>query len=231
MILTAKDIAQMLDLSCVKTFNNEKDINQLILSAKKYRCGHVSVLQCFIPYVKGELKDYPDIKLIGNVSFPSGSDSTTIKVAQTKELVQEGCDEFDMVINVGKLRSGRDMEVEKDVKAVISAANGPVKVIIEASYLTAKEIEKACKICINSGAAFVKTGTGWTPRGTTREDIKRIKAIVGDAIMIKASGGIRDLNTLVDMYKLGARRFGVNLKSGVEILEDCISRNGITVEI
>ncbi|MGE5604836.1 MAG: deoxyribose-phosphate aldolase [Bacteroidota bacterium] len=230
--MTAQDIAQMMDLSCVRTYSSESDINQLILTAQKYRCGHISVLQCFIPYVKKRLKDSPDIKLIGNVSFPSGSDSTSIKVAQAKELIQQGCDELDMVINVGKLLSGKYAEVEEDVKAVVDAAKGlPVKVIIEVPYLSDKEIEKACRISINSGAAFIKTDTGWTPRGTTCDDIKRIKAIVGDAIMIKASGGIRNLNTLVDMYKLGARRFGVNLKSGVEILNECLARNGITVEI
>lgn len=227
MILTVNDIAKMLDLSCVRTNSDEDDIRELVLNAKKYNCGQVSVMQCFIPEVKVLLQDRPDIKTIGNVSFPSGSDSTSLKVVQAKEMLAEGCDEIDMVINVGELLSGRYIEVEKDVKAVVDTAkNIPVKVIIEIQCLGKSEIEKACEICINSGAAFIKTGTGWLPKGTTYNDIKLLKSIVGNAIKIKASGGIKDLDMLVEMYKLGAVRFGVNLKRGKSILEECIARNG-----
>ena len=87
-------------------------------------------------------------------------------------------------------------------------------------------MKKACEICINAGASFVKTGTGWMPRGTTIEDVRLIKSIVGDRIRIKASGGIRSLETLVMMYKLGVTRFGVNLRSGRAILEECIALGG-----
>lgn len=224
-VLTADDIAKMMDLSCVRTYSNESDIKMLVESAKKYNCGQVSVMQCFIPMTKELLRDRTDIKVIGNVSFPSGSDSTSIKLAQAKEMLGEGCGELDMVINVGKLRSGSFSEVEEDVKAVIGIAkNVPVKVIIEISLLTHHEVEKACEICINSGAAFVKTGTGWMAKGTTFEDIKLLKSIVGNDIKIKASGGVKDLDMLVEMYKLGAVRFGVNLASGKSILNECIAR-------
>lgn len=227
MILTVNDIAKMMDLSCVRMDSDENDIKQLVHNAIKYNCGQVSVLQCFIPDVKVLLKGRPDIKVVGNVSFPSGSDSTSLKVAQAKEMLTEGCNEIDMVINVGILRSGRYSEVEDDVKAVVNIAKGIiVKVIIEVSCLKKHEIEKACEICVNSGAAFVKTGTGWMHQGTTTEDIKFIKSIVGDSIKIKASGGIKDLNMLVKMYKLGAERFGINFRSGRSILEECIARGG-----
>jgi deoxyribose-phosphate aldolase len=89
--------------------------------------------------------------------------------------------------------------------------------------LTPQEVEQACGICLRAGAAFVKTGTGWANRGTTLEDVSRIKVIVGDRIQIKASGGIRDLDTLVNMYRAGASRFGVNLNSGLSIMEECRS--------
>jgi deoxyribose-phosphate aldolase len=132
-----------------------------------------------------------------------------------------------MVINVGWLLSGRYDEVKQDVAAVIKAAGGlPVKVIIEIGCLDRKAIEKACEICLECGAAFVKTGTGWLAKGTTIEDIKLIKSLVGDKINIKASGGIRNLDTLIEMYKIGARRFGVNLRSGTALLEECIARGG-----
>lgn len=227
MTLTVKDIAQMFDLSCVRTYSNEKDIKELVECARQYDCGHVSVMQCFIPEVKELLKDRPDIKVVGNVSFPSGSDTTSLKVFQAGEMVAAGCDEIDMVMNVGWLLSGRYEAVEEDVKAVVSAAGGlPVKVIIEISCLEPKFVQKACEICMSAGAAFVKTGTGWMPRGTTTDDIKLIKATVGDKIKIKASGGIRNLETLAEMYKLGAVRFGVNLKSGKAILDECIEMGG-----
>lgn len=227
MILTVKDIAKMYDLSCVQTNSDEKDIRALAESARKYDCGHVSVMQCFIQDVKKLLSDRPDIKVVGNVSFPSGSDSTSLKVYQAGEMLAAGCDEIDMVINVAKLRSSRYEEVENDVKAVVAAVKGiPLKVIIEVSCLTQEEVKKACEICMSAGAAFVKTGTGWMPNGTTIEDIKLIKSIVGDKIKIKASGGIRNLDTLVQMYKLGVTRFGVNLKSGQAILEECIALGG-----
>ncbi len=227
MVLTVKEIAGMYDLSCVRTNSDEKDIKLLVENAKQYDCGHVSVMQCFIPDVKKLLSDRPDIKIVGNVSFPSGSDSTSLKVFQAREMLAAGCDEIDMVINVGKLRSGRIAEVEEDVLAVVAAAEGtPVKVIIEVPYLEKQEIIKACEICMKSGASFVKTGTGWTPKSTTVEDIKLIKSIVGDKIKIKASGGIRTLDTLVEMYKLGVARFGVNLRSGKSILEECIASGG-----
>ena len=85
------------------------------------------------------------------------------------------------------------------------------------------EMEQACDICVRSGATFVKTGTGWADRGTTLEDVQLIKSFVGNQIKIKASGGIRNLDLLLEMYEAGARRFGVNLKSGIKIVEECIA--------
>jgi deoxyribose-phosphate aldolase len=232
MNLTASDVAQMIDLSCVRTISSKEDIERMVANAKKYHFGQVSVLQCFIPLTKTLIKDDHAIRLVGNVSFPSGSDSTTTKIFQAKEMMAAGCDEIDMVINVGKLRSGEMAEVSEDVKAVVSTVHPiPVKVIIETPYLTPLEIETASKICVEAGAAFVKTGTGWSDKGTSLEDVKLIKSVVGDRIKIKASGGIRDIQTLLEMYRLGARRFGVNLKSGVQIVEECINNPAVLAGI
>lgn len=224
MSLTVKEIAKMIDLSCVRTTSNKADIEEMVDAARKYGFGQVSVLQCFIPYTKELIKDMPDINIVGNVSFPSGSDSTSLKVAQAKEMIAAGCDEIDMVMNIGKLLSGEFEEVEKDVQAVVETVRPiALKVIIEIMYLTPQETERACSICVQAGATFVKTGTGWADRGTTLEDVQLVKSYVGDCIKIKASGGIRDLDMLVKMYKAGARRFGVNLKSGIKIVEECMS--------
>jgi deoxyribose-phosphate aldolase len=228
MLLTGKDIAGMIDLSCVRTTSSKADIEEMVAAARRYGFGQVSVLQCFIPYTRYLLKGAPQIHVVGNVSFPSGSDSTMVKIFQAKEMVAAGCNEIDMVINVGKLRSGDLKEVEADVWAVVETARPlPVKVIIEVMYLTPAELELACEMCIRSGAAFVKTGTGWAERGTTLEDVQRIKSIVGERIKIKASGGIRDLAGLAAMYQAGARRFGINLKSGIEIVEACLAQGGL----
>lgn len=231
MFLTGRDVAKMIDLSCVRTFSDLADIDEMVAAARKYDFGQVSVLQWHIPYTKQVLADRPDIHVVGNVSFPSGSDTTTVKVFQAKEMVAAGCNEIDVVMNIGKLRSELTDEVEQDVKAVVEAARPlPVKVIIEIMLLTPAEVETACKICLNSGAAFVKTGTGWANRGTTLEDVKLVKSLVGEAIQIKASGGIRDLDGLIAMYRAGARRFGINLKSGIEIVEKCLALpNGVEV--
>ena len=224
MLLTAKEIARMIDISCVRTTSSKADIEEMVAAARRYGFGQVSVNQCFIPYTRQLLKGTSNVRVVGNVSFPSGSDSTSLKVAQAKEMLAAGCDEIDMVMNIGKLRSKELDEVEADVRAVIETVHPvPVKVIIEVMYLNREEIEQACGICVRSGAAFVKTGTGWADRATTLEDVRLVKSFVGDRIKIKASGGIRDLDMLTQMYQAGARRFGVNLKSAVKIVEECLS--------
>jgi deoxyribose-phosphate aldolase len=219
--LTATEIAKMIDLSCVRTTSSKSDIEEMVSTAFRYGFGQVSVLQCFIPYTMQLLKDAPGVRLVGNVSFPSGSDSTSLKVVQAREMLAAGCDEIDMVMNIGKLRSGELTEVEADTRAVIETVRPtPVKVIIEIMYLTPEETRQACDICVHTGASFVKTGTGWANRGTTLTDVRLVKSFVGDRVNIKASGGIRSTEVLMQMYDAGARRFGVNLKSGIQIVEE-----------
>ncbi|MGE5073956.1 MAG: deoxyribose-phosphate aldolase [Anaerolineae bacterium] len=214
----------MIDVSCVRTTSSKADIEEMVDAARRYGFGQVSVLQCFIPYTRQLLREAPGVRLVGNVSFPSGSDSTSIKVLQAREMLAAGCDEIDMVMNIGKLRSGELADVEADVRAVIEAVQPtPVKVIIEMMVLEAAEVRQACEICVRAGAAFVKTGTGWANRGTTLEDVRVVKSLVGDQVQIKASGGIRGLESLLQMYEAGARRFGVNLRSGIEIVEEAVA--------
>ncbi|MCL5772365.1 MAG: deoxyribose-phosphate aldolase [Actinobacteria bacterium] len=224
--MTIDDIAKMFDLSCVRMFNTKDDVKDLINAAIKYNCGHVSVLQCFVEYAKELLGKKSNIKLVGNVSFPSGSDSTELKVIQAKQLVKK-CDEIDMVMNVNWHLSGMYNEVKNDIVQVKEAVEElPLKVIIEASLLSKNQIKKACEICVNAGVTFIKTGTGWS-EPTTIEQVNLIKSIVGDSILIKASGGIKDLETLIELYKSGARRFGINLKNGLSILQQCKNKGGI----
>jgi len=219
MRLTAAGIARMIDLSCVRTASSKRDIEAMVAAARRYGFGQVSVLQSMVPFTRRLLGTGDEIRLVGNVGFPSGSESTSVKRAQARELVAAGCDEIDMVMNIGFLRSAELEVVENDTRAVIEAIRPlPGKVIIESMLLTQDEVGAACEICIRAGAVFVKTGSGWAEPPTTVNDVRLIKTCVGDRIKIKASGGIRSLETLTEMYRVGARRFGVNLKSGIEIV-------------
>ncbi len=123
------------------------------------------------------------------------------------------------MLNVGKLCSGDAAYCERDIRAVVEAVRPvPVKVIIEVHYLDREEIRQACEACISAGAAFVKTATGWASSGATLETVRYITSIVGDRIKVKAAGGIRSLDTLVKMRGMGVARFGINLKTAVEIV-------------
>jgi deoxyribose-phosphate aldolase len=198
----------------------------LVEAAQRYGCGLVSVLPTQTGLAKSLLKDAPGIHLGGNVGFPSGGQTPTIKAAEARQLVDLGCDELDMVVDLAALRSGRTQEVLDDIGGVIQAAQDlPLKVILECHYLTASQIRTGCDLAIEAGAAFVKTGTGWAPTGATYNRITLIKAHVGERIQIKASGGIRTLDMLLEMYNLGARRFGISLRSGAPILAELASRS------
>lgn len=220
MKLTGYEISRMIDLSAVKAEDDDTYIRSLVECAREYRCIAVIPLPSRTLLVKELLQGDPDITLGGAIGFPSGGHTTSIKVAEAKELIALGCSELDMVMNIGKMVSGRTTEVLEDICAVIEAADGvPVKVILECHYLTHDQIRKGCDLCVQAGASFVKTGTGWAPTGATLENIALIKAQVGEAIGVKAAGGVRDLETLLQMYRMGARRFGIALHSATKILE------------
>ena len=227
MELTVHDLAKMMDASCVRTYSTRNDIRQLCETAEKYQIGQIAVMQCYIRYAHELLSPESQVKVVGNVSFPSGSDSTSLKMIQAKEMLADHADEIDMVMNIAELLSGQYQIAADDVKAVRVVVTGvPLKVIIEISYLNLEQTKKACEIAMEAGAAFVKTGTGWAEKGTTLDDVRLIKSLVGDRIKIKASGGIRDLNTMCEMIRCGANRVGVNVKSARSILEECMALGG-----
>ena len=212
----------MMDLSAVRAEHNADDIQSLADSARKYGVIAVFALPGWTPSLANLLADEPHIAIGGVVGFPSGGESTASKVFQAKDLIAMGCSELDMVVNIGQLRSQRHAEVEADIRAVVEAADGRgVKVILECGLLSDDQIRHGCEICVRAGARFVKTGTGWADCTRIAEYISLMHACVGDAIGIKAAGGIRDLATLVDLYERGARRFGVGVGSATHILQQC----------
>lgn len=221
MELTAKEIAKMMDLSCVQANNTLEEIKLAAETAKKYDCICIFALPAHTPYLIDLIKDRPDILVGGVVGFPDGGATTEAKVQEAEELRKMGVNELDMVINIGWLKAGKYEKVRNDISSVFTAAEGlPVKVILECHHLNDEEIVKACQIAVSCGVAFVKTGTGWAPSGATPENIKLMADTVGKKCKVKAAGGVRDLKTLLQMYELGARRFGVGVKSAIAILED-----------
>ncbi|HIS76864.1 MAG TPA: deoxyribose-phosphate aldolase [Candidatus Merdivicinus excrementipullorum] len=220
-------IPRMIDISGVKTNVTLWELDDIIDTAKKFRCICAFAMPVFTPYLVSNLKDEPDIKVGGVVGFPSGADTTSIKTAAAKELLQMGVDELDMVINVGALKSGRLDMVYDDIRAVVEASGGkPVKSILEVCYLTDDEIKRASEIAVKAGVAYVKTGTGWGPKPTTVENIRLIKSTIGDAARIKAAGGIRDLDTVLAMMDAGCSRFGIGVRSILGIMKEVYDRSG-----
>jgi deoxyribose-phosphate aldolase len=222
MKLTVQQLARMVDLSAVRTDVDLTEVRQLAEAARRFRCICVFVLPCYVAELKPLLADTPEVGLGAVVGFPSGAHTTATKVAEARAQLAQGATELDMVMNVGMLRSGRERYVEDDIRAVVETVAGtPVKVILEAHYLTDDQIVRSSQLAVRAGAAFVKTGTGWAPTGATLHNIQLIKSTIGDAAQIKAAGGVRDLSTVQEMIRLGATRFGVGLAAGVKILEEC----------
>jgi deoxyribose-phosphate aldolase len=232
MKIERNQIHQMIDLSAVWPSDDDEAIQALVACARKYRCGLVSTLPAQAHLARELLEGAPGIGLGGNVGFPSGGQTTFVKLAEARELIHMDCTELDVVIHIAGLISGKERQVLDELRAIVAEAGQvPVKVILETHYLTETQIRKGCDLSIEAGAAFVKTSTGWAPTGATLENVKLIKAHVGDAIGIKASGGIRGLETLLELYRRGARRFGIGLRSAEKIFSQSASNMEDIVEI
>jgi deoxyribose-phosphate aldolase len=230
MRLTAERLARMMDLSAVRAEVEAAEVRQLADTARRWNCACAFVLPCYQAELKALLADAPTVGLGGVVGFPSGAHTTAVKVAEVREQVDLGVTELDMVINVGWLRSGRTQAVADDIRAVVAAAHGvPVKVILEAHWLTDEQIIAGSRLAVEAGAAFVKTGTGWAPTGATLHNVQLIRSAVGDEAQVKAAGGVRDLDTVVEMIRLGVTRFGVGQATGVKLLEACAAKEGVKV--
>lgn len=217
-------LARMIEHTKVNPNTTERDIEKLCKEAKKYNFYSVCVPVIYVKKAKEMLKN-TDVKVVCVVGFPFGFSPTEAKVIETKKAIADGVDEIDMVINRCWLKSGKYDLVENDIREVVKAAEGKkVKVIIETSDLNKNEIVKACLICKNAGAHFIKTSTGYTKCGAKIEDIKLIKKTVPD-LEIKASGGIRTFKKAIQMIKAGATRIGTS--TGVAIIEGKKVKRGI----
>ena len=218
--MNSKEIARMIDLSCVRADSTLAEIDEAVALSIKHGVFALFVLPAHMPYLVEKLGNAPVLPA-ATVGFPSGAMSTAAKIGEVKEQLAMGCKEFDMVNNIAWLKAGKDDLYRDDIKAVIDAAQGlPVKVILECHYLTNNEIARACDIAAHAGVAFVKTGTGWAETGATIENITLMKKTVGQRCSVKAAGGVADKATLLAMHEAGATRFGIGVRTGRCILED-----------
>ena len=192
------------------------DIEILCKEAVQYKFASVCINPVYVSYAKSILKD-ENPKVCSVVGFPLGADSEEMKYAEARFLIFQGVDEIDMVMNIAFLKERKLDLVKNEIKKVVQAADGNcVKVIIETSLLNQDEKALACNIVMESGAAFVKTSTGFSSPGATLEDVRLIKKVVGDRVGIKASGGIKTKNEALKLIEAGATRIGTS--RGVEII-------------
>ena len=198
----------------------EKQIIQLCLEAKENSFAAVCVNPYYIN-LASKLLAGTKVKIATVIGFPLGANSCKVKAYEALEAFKAGADEIDMVINIGALKDNQTDIVQREIQEVVAIAkNQPsekiVKVIIETALLTDEEKTRACEIILNTGAHFVKTSTGFSSGGATIQDIKLLKSIVEDQVLIKASGGIKNYETALAMLEAGANRIGTS--SGVEIV-------------
>jgi deoxyribose-phosphate aldolase len=211
-----QEFLKMIDHTLLSPEAGRADIKKLCDEAKEYGFGAVCVNPCHITYAAQELKG-SGIAPCSVVGFPLGASLSESKEYETQRLIDLGAKEIDMVMNIGAAKHGDFSAVQNDIEAVVETAKGRalVKVIIEACLLTDEEKIKVCKAAQRAGADFVKTSTGFSKSGATTQDVALMRRTVGDKLGVKASGGIRDLKTALEMVAAGANRLGTS--AGVEI--------------
>lgn len=175
----------------------------------KYGTASVCIPPCFVGAAKAYVGDR--LKICTVIGFPNGYNTAAVKCFETRDAVAAGADEIDMVINIGMLKEGRDGEVLAEIRAVKEACQGRLlKVIIETCLLTEDEKLRACRIVTESGADYIKTSTGFSTSGATREDVTLLRANVGADVKVKAAGGIASIKDAEDFIALGADRLGTS---------------------
>jgi len=214
-VLLIKNLARYIDHTLLKPEASLKDIERLCAEARSYNFYAVCVNGSWVTQARHFL-DGSDVKVATVVGFPLGATDSDTKRFETEAAIDNGAQEIDVVINIGRLKDGDDEYVLRELRDVVeAAAERPVKVIIETCLLTNAEKIRACRIVLDGGAQFVKTSTGFSTGGATVADVKLLREIVGETFGVKAAGGIRDTQTALAMIEAGATRLGTS--SGVVI--------------
>lgn len=227
--ITYQQLAKTIDHSLLRPELTEAEVVAGCELAKRYNVASV----CVKPYhvrLAAELLRGSDVAVGTVVGFPHGSQTTETKVFEAKEAIANGAVELDMVINIGELRSGHADYVREDIRAVVQAARQSgkavlVKVILENAYLTDEQKVLGCRLVEEAGADFVKTSTGFAPSGATIADLKLMRASVGPQVQVKAAGGVRTLDALLEVIDAGATRCGATATAAM--LDEFRRREGI----
>lgn len=208
-----------IDHTLLKADATDAQIRELCREAAEYEFYSVCVNSCHVKLCNELLENTP-VKIATVVGFPLGAMSTAAKAYETEDACINGASEIDMVINIGKVKSGDYDYVKQDIYSVCEKAKlhgAIVKVILETCLLTKQEIEETCQLAKEAGALFVKTSTGFSTGGATKEDVSLMRDSVPSFMKVKASGGIRDYETAMEMISAGADRIGTS--AGVKIIE------------
>ncbi len=210
------DLARLIDHSLLRPDSSEKEILAGADVVRQWGIGFFCVQPSYVSLASGALGD-SGARVVSVVGFPHGCDRSPVKAMAAELAVRDGAAEVDMVMNVGRLRSGRTQAVADEIAQVIRAIPGtPVKVILEVCFLTNEEKRVACRLVRDAGAAFVKTSTGFNPGGgATVADVRLLRASVGPDLGVKAAGGIRTLADAHAMLEAGANRLGTSASPAI----------------
>lgn len=201
---------KMIDHTVLKADTPLETIKRICDEAMEYGFASVCINPCHVAYCADYLK-HSDVNVCTVIGFPLGANTSAVKAFETKDAIANGADEIDMVMNIGALKDKNYDLVRDDVKAVVEAANGTlVKVILETCLLTEDEIKKACELCVEAKADYVKTSTGFSTRGATIEDVRIMKEAVHGKAKVKAAGGVRTPEDMVKIVAAGADRIGTS---------------------
>lgn len=219
-----EDLNIYIEHTNLKPDATHQDIIRLCEEAVEHKFYGVCVSPYHVQLAKKTIKKAP-VKIITVVGFPFGYNTVASKVEETKKAIIGGTDEIDVVMNIAAFKSGDDATVLNDLQAVIMAChlqNKVAKVIIETALLSKAEIEKACRLCVDSEADFVKTSTGFASSGAKLEDIELMRKILPAKVKIKAAGGIKDHETAVAMINAGAARLGTSASIAIVDTEQIV---------
>jgi deoxyribose-phosphate aldolase len=208
--LTERDIAKTIDHSLLRPELDDAAIEEGCRLAAEYDVASVCVRPVDVRRAAGILAG-TDVKVGTTIGFPHGGHATATKVDEARRALADGARELDMVIQIGALKSGRDADVQADIAAVVDvahAAGAIVKVIFENAYLTDDEKVRACRLSEAAGADFVKTSTGFAASGATHDDLRLMRASTSPHVGVKAAGGVRSLDALLEVMALGVTRIG-----------------------
>lgn len=186
-----------------------EEIRAICDDGMKYKTASVCIPPCYVKQAKEYVGDRLAICTV--IGFPNGDSTTAVKCFETAEALREGADEIDMVIHVGDLKAGNDDKILEEIRAIKKVCGDKIlKVIIETCLLTEDEKLRMCRIVTESGADYIKTSTGFSTAGATREDVALMRANVGKHVKVKAAGGIASLQDAEDFINLGADRLGTS---------------------